>query len=171
MASYEREFFEFVQDFLINSAEVAALFNIPSLTATQKYIVLCSIDEKNPPSFFEDEENLLNSRAIIVLWALLQKTAEDKKYLEYSFILSVGHRDEAYIELAGGSRQQRGKMNNADIAEQLGALICDQLQKKWKYPTICSFELSQILSSVFPNFLHGLKIGIKNKKSHRKPLY
>lgn len=170
--SYERRLYEFIADTIINSSDVASAFAaIPHIDADPKFSVFVGINEDDPPPFLVDESGESKSRGVVVVWLVKPAFHDDKRLQAMTIILSVGHRDEGDIDLAGGSKQQRGKMNNADLSETVGRVVCRALQKSWEHKTKCNLNIEQLLDNFYPNFVHQLSITAVYPKDYRSPLF
>lgn len=170
--SYERKLLEFVGDRAINDAAIQTAFsNLGHLNATPNYIVKTGINDEDPPPFQVDEGGSLKSRGVVVVWSASPGLHDDKRLQAVNIVLSVGHRDENEIDLGDGNAQQRGKMNNADLAQIIGAAICRALQKEWIHRARCNLDIEQLLDNFYPNFVHQISIQMVFPKDYRQPLF
>lgn len=166
--SYERKLIEFLTTQLATQDIADAFASLDAITATEPVNVFAGIDEDNPPKFVDDNGA---GRGLIIIFKASPKLREMERAQKFDIILSVGHRDEELIDLGGGNSYQRGKANNADLAQFVGNYLCKCLQKKWIHPTVCELDIEQLIDNYFPNFVHAITIGVSFPKQYRQSIF
>ena len=160
--SYETLLLEFVHEVLTNDSTINS-FITSELSHISNKVALGGLNEESPPPF--------KNRVNLIYVGSITGISEAEARFRNTIVLLVGHDDEELIKDGNGNDIQRGKVNNADLAEVVAKVVCLRLQREFEKKSICEAQIVQDYEVYFPTFAHRITINMKFPKVSRGSVF